>query len=50
MKENDICPDCNKGVIEIVEEDFPYSVKHFQCSICCSTYNIDDWMEKKETL
>jgi len=42
MKENDVCPECEVGILELVEADEPWHDDYLICSDCQGTYNIDD--------
>lgn len=33
------CPHCEKGFLETVKANPPYTVEHYQCNKCDSTYN-----------
>ena len=46
-KENDVCPHCKKGKLEIINADEPYSDKHLMCNVCDSTYPINENIQKK---
>ena len=47
MEEGDICPDCNEGIIIFIPEDFPWTIDHYQCSLCDSTFFIEKLKLKK---
>ena len=37
---SDICPHCNKGILQYIWASFPYNEEHLKCNKCDSTYNI----------
>lgn len=41
-KEGNNCPHCNNGVLELIKEDYPWTIDHLQCSYCESTFVIED--------
>lgn len=38
----DICPQCDRGELEFVKPDEPWTQGHLQCDRCDSTFFIDD--------
>jgi len=40
-KENDTCPHCGKGILQLIKGDHPYNIDHLMCNECFSTYNLD---------
>ena len=40
LKIGDECLICDNGKLELVGENFPYTIDHLQCSDCDSTFNI----------
>jgi len=38
----DECTICKKGKLELVTENFPYTIDHLQCSNCDSTFNLSE--------
>lgn len=41
MKEQspgDVCPYCQKGILELMEANEPWSIEHLMCDECNSTY------------
>ena len=42
MKENDTCPHCQKGTLELVKAYEPWYDNYLICTKCDSTYNIDE--------
>lgn len=45
MKTGNICPHCDAGELEIVVGVHPYTLTHYQCNQCDSTYNMEEMME-----
>jgi len=44
MAENKLitaCPHCEEGVLELVNGVYPYTLDHFQCTKCDSTYSLE---------
>ena len=37
---NMTCSHCNKGIVEVVQEYFPWNERHWACPKCFSTYAI----------
>jgi len=42
MEEQKICPHCKHGGLEFIKGNEPYDTDHFQCSLCDSTFNLEE--------
>lgn len=38
------CDHCKKGKLKVIQGNYPYTINHFQCPKCDSTYNISSEM------
>ena len=48
MKGEYICTFCKEKEVELVPEYFPWSTKHWACSLCNSTYDISEYPKDSE--
>lgn len=43
-----VCPYCKEAKLKVIDADPPWTIEHYQCPKCDSTFNIDEVKEKED--